>query len=225
MQKGQAHDSKPALILACSLLAHLLLLALPVADSDPPPRTGQRSISLVPPPAREVPDKPDLQAPPPAASEQATDEKQAVAVVEPLQVPHAPAPEPLEQPSTNVSDIRGQALEAARASITRDDHAGESSGMTFREIPRLPGTVGWMNAYVGTVTASSQYWHETDGSFQSRTVMADGQVICSSIRPPTVQEFFNPSMSAAVAMFRNCGRQRPGSPDAGDPWQRSPGAR
>ena len=89
--------------------------------------------------------------------------------------------------------------------------------------PRLPGQVGWLNDYVGTVTASSDHWRDPDGGISSRLVMANGQVVCGHIRPMTVSEMFNPALSLAVPMFRLCGRERPEPVDRTDPWYRGPG--
>ena len=104
---------------------------------------------------------------------------------------------------------------------TEEDDRTRSSTLSFRPAPRLPGATGWMDTYVGTVAPSREHWQAADGGMHSRIVASNGRVVCASIRPSTVQEFFNPSMSAAVTMLRDCGRERPEPRQVGDPWERA----
>jgi hypothetical protein len=90
-------------------------------------------------------------------------------------------------------------------------------------VPRLPGTPGWLNDYVGIVTPQFDRWLEADGASSARVVTRSGQVFCGRRRAPTAAEEFNPWMSAALMTWRDCGRRRPEQTDPENPWLRGSG--
>ena len=90
-------------------------------------------------------------------------------------------------------------------------------GPSGAPIRGLPGTRGWLSAHVGRVRPEGDSWKENDGSSRARYVLADGTVICTHRRAPTIDEMMNPWKSIAVTMARICGRERPAEVDYSDP--------
>jgi hypothetical protein len=215
-------------MLLISLGAHVVLLTLPLDQPLPEGHESVRSIRLVPLPNHEHPVEPSHdpvpeseldpppRLPPPGDSSERSLPDDREPTPRPYADPSAADPPP---PPTR---LRQQVLELAGQALEADAQKNLDESLGISRPPRLPGNSGWMNAYVGTVAAGTERWAGSDGSMNSRTVLSSGQVICASIRPPTVQEFFNPWMSTAVAMIRDCGRERPGPPDGQNPWQRQP---
>ncbi|QOC21640.1 hypothetical protein IC757_11380 [Wenzhouxiangella sp. AB-CW3] len=220
------HRSIMLPVVISSLLLHAAILLLPQrqwpgAVDTPEPR----SIHLLPAPAAP---EPALEHPVEPRSPETRTESQPVPDTQPPpdEAEQAAKDVSPEQPTTHrAADLHRQALEQARE--VPADTAEEGSHLRFHGTPRLPGAPGRLNEQLGTVSSRVDRWQSTDGSYQARTVLGDGSVICTSIRAPTMQEFFNPWMSAAVAMHRRCGRERPEPSDTDDPWQRpvSRGAR
>ncbi len=89
-------------------------------------------------------------------------------------------------------------------------------------VPGLPGMRGWIATYTGAVTPRSETWKENDGSTRGRHVLADGTVICTQRRAPTIDEMMNPWKSLAVTMARICGRERPAPVDFSNPRVQPP---
>jgi hypothetical protein len=86
----------------------------------------------------------------------------------------------------------------------------------------LPGVRGWLSGHVGPVRPSADTWKAGDGSSRGRYVMADGTVVCTRRRAPTIDESMNPWKSTVITMARKCGRQRPDAPDFTDPRVQPP---
>lgn len=215
-----------ALIVALSLIVHAMILSLPLRMLEPEPDTESRSITLVrtPAPAPETTPEATAELPPPepAAIAAPRTEEQTPPV------PPAPAPAQAqlsteERSEIETAEIRRQALDLAGQAAEAPDRPEDQQTELYRSAPRLPGGGGWMSSYVGPVATGREQWQEIDGGLHSRTVLSSGQVICTSIRAPTAQEFFNPWMSAAVPMMRRCGRERPEQSTDSDPWQRAAG--
>lgn len=215
-------SNKPTLLvmlLALSALVHLLLLALPGWRVPAPVRPAPiLEVDLV-----SLPQEPDEPASAPV-------EPPAPEPVIEADTPEPPAPdEPVEPVDRRPIPIRPdtvtlqrQVLDQARESGSERDAPQADATLQFRAVPALPSAPGWLNDYVGTVTPSVDRWRGNDGSFHSRVTTRGGQVWCFSTRAPTVQEGFNPWMSVAVPMMRNCGRERPEALDRSNPWLRAP---
>jgi len=225
MPRASAQHCKLALVLALSLLVHAMLLLWPVKYDPVPRQPGTNRISLVAPPPRPAPtlsESPAIESPSP-------DDTTAPSEITPADTsetrppPDEASSEPAERHTPDATEIRAQALRLAGERATDNDDEGDSSTLSFRAVPRLPGATGWMDQHVGTVTASREHWRSADGGLHSRIVATNGRVVCASIRPPTMQEFFNPWMSSAVPMLRSCGRERPPPADNNDPWHRRAG--
>jgi hypothetical protein len=212
------------LALLVSLVLHALMVQLPGRQRTPPPDSGSLDIELVfveatrpQPEIRPEPQitpEPEMQVEPDAVV--AFSEQTPVEMIDPV----------LETPA-----VEGPELPAGVRLLQqiRRNHSGhEAPDMRNRihgaPVPRLPGQPGWLNDHVGTVIAGSDHWRDADGGISSRLVMSNGQVICGHIRPLTVSEIFNPTLSLAVPMFRECGRERPQPVDRTDPWFRGPGS-
>ncbi len=223
MPKAPAQHRTLGLVLALSLLAHAALLSWPIDHEQPPRQHGTDRISLVALPLRPTPAGLEAEVIEPPVRDDTIIEPDTPAPQTP-EVEDRPGrsePEPAEPTGPDAAEIRRQALQLAGDSATRQaDDAGHNT-LSFRAAPRLPGASGWLDQHVVTVTASRQQWRSVDGGHHSRIVASNGRVVCASIRPPTMQEFFNPSMSAAVTMLRDCGRERPRSRSTADPWHRA----
>jgi hypothetical protein len=205
------------LVLALSVIVHALLMGLPVRLPEAEVQSREQGIQLVAAPAPILMETPPPPAPEPAVAEEPPSTPDPEAETRAAADQQAPTTEP---PPLAGSELRRQALGLAAEATEPTEPDDGVRGMQFRAAPRLPGNSGWINAWVGPVTPSREQWQEADGSIASRTVLASGQVLCTTVRPPTMQEFFNPWMSSAVPMVRSCGRQRPMASNDDDPWQR-----
>ena len=93
---------------------------------------------------------------------------------------------------------------------------------TGEAAPGLPGVRGWISAHVGRVRPGADTWKANDGSTRGRYVTADGTVVCTQRRAPTMDELMNSWKSTVVTMARICGRARPDAPDFTDPRVQPP---
>lgn len=84
-------------------------------------------------------------------------------------------------------------------------------------VPGLPGGPGWLTPHVGRVNPSSDRWTSNDGTRRARYVTANGTVVCTQRRAPTVDEFIHPWRYIGVTMASVCGRERADGPDFTDP--------
>lgn len=235
--RGQRGVWPAAAVLFLSLLLHaaVLLLPLPGPGLQSAPQTASPLIvDLIAPPSTAEPEPPSEM---PESTEPAQDEApldarntQAVEVPETVarksESPSAAAASPSEgitrESDSSTTGIRTQVLRTARELGRQSERADEGAGLRYRESPPLPSRPGWLDQYTGPVTASLDRWRGRDGSRNARIVTGSGQVICVRTRAPTTAELFNPWMSAAVPMMRDCGRERPAAPDRDDPWLRAP---
>ncbi len=131
-------------------------------------------------------------------------------------------PKPAQaRPTESARRLREQVLIAAEAQSPWV--ASEPALSDGFRIPRLPGATGWLNDYVGAVEPRMDQWQNADGSQNMRVVRGSGQVLCGRRRAPTMAEEFNPWMSAAVTLWRDCGRAHPETVDRKNPWIRGKG--
>lgn len=235
-KRRERHALPAAAVLTVSLLLHagLLLLPLPVPRQQTPrPEFSPMIVDLVagavdhtpereetrPPPEESPPNEPEPlaeQAPPETqGTQRATAQSSSRRETQPL--PASPAA------AARSERIQAQLLSAARALGRESEHAGEEKGLQYDAAPALPSQPGWLHQYTGRVTPSIDRWKENDGSRNARVVTGSGRVICVRTRAPTMAEIFNPWISSAVPMMRDCGRERPDGVAGGDPWLRSPG--
>lgn len=231
MPSNTNHRHGLLVFVGASLAIHGLLLALRLPPPTPVSGLAAPGITLVREPephARLEPAPATADHPPATAAETSRD----------TTPPSEPEPEtetgPIEslaavdsseptKPARSAAELRQQILTLAGRAIDSDQANGPEALPGITPIPRLPGQTGWLDAYVGPVSTGTERWKGTDGTMNSRTVLASGQVVCASVRPPTMDEFFNPWMSAALSMLSDCGRERPRiAHDSGDPWQRPP---
>ena len=224
---GEPEKPRCGLLLAVcgSLSVHGLFLAVGLTLPEPEPGEVAESLKLVPVPLIEPTNEPSdntrLTTPsslpePPAVAERSPvpEERQAS--------PATTADQPPDERPSQTADLRQQILELA-GQVESEPRNGHETLNEISRLPRLPGNTGWMNRFVGTVATGREHWQDLDGSIHSRTVLSSGQVVCTAIRPPTMSEFFNPWMSTAVVMMRNCGREQPADhADSQDPWRRTP---
>lgn len=227
---GQAQDWRrlaPMVVAAVALHGLLLLVVVPARQHAYRPTLELQWVEMA---------RPESAVPAPSDMKTQEDERppdleptpEPIAPSTPTAVVAAPAPDqddPAEQaPSVpSAQRLRELALIAAQAQAERATPS--SPGVEGAAAPRLPGTAGWLNDYVGTVTPHADSWLEADGAGASRVVTASGQVYCGRVRAPTAAEEFNPWMSAAVMTWRPCGRKRPEPIDHSDPWVRGQGSR
>lgn len=206
-------------MVAISLILHLVLLGLPRPMSGPPDKPPGRAITLAlePAPVTESVPPPSISSIPQSEPDPAR--TPVPASEEPVEPEPKPEPERAPSNATATVELRQQVLEATRHITAEREPDERSDTMSFASVPTLPGRTGWLNNHVGTVRTSIDRWHGNDGSSHSRSVLANGRVICTHIHAPTIREHFNPSMSAAVVMVRPCGRERPEPGDSTDPWR------
>ncbi len=178
------------------------LLEAPVVESE----IGRRSAD--PPPETELPE------PEPAEDQVETDS--AINRVDRRST--APSSEP-----PSAQQLIQQTLREAEASVPM--RPPERLIVEGKPVPRLPGKHGWLNNFVGVVRSSHDSWLEADGASSSQVVTASGEVFCGRRRAPTAAEEFNPWTSAALMLWKSCGRQRPEPIDEQDPWRRGRGVR
>lgn len=238
----------PVVAFAASLLAHALLIAIltntafraqiaapedriismrllpraeiidaqPPASEDPPPQTPPESEPL-----------PDSDTP-------AAEETIATARPPTTDTPTTDAPttdtrtadESREPPdAAPAGRLRATLLEQVRAlpaesgEQTRPALPWSSSG---EPLPGVPGVRGWISGYIATVTPSAHTWKDNDGASRGRYVLANGTVVCTRRRAPTIDELMNPWKSIAVTMGSICGRQRPDAADFTNPRVQPP---
>jgi len=165
---------------------------------------GAATDASIDPPVNAPPDTP---APKIDAQEAATAESGNAAA--PMQDPAALRTRILEQ----IAAL--PASEANEAQSTPWPGTGES-------LPGLPGVRGWISGYVGRVRPGADTWKANDGSTRGRYVMADGTLVCTQRRAPTIDEMVNPWKSTVVTMGRLCGRKRPEMPDFTNPRVQPP---
>ena len=220
--------SVPWTAIAASLFAHAVLLAValrvPLPGTSPTPGAPVITMRLAAPTPEPAP-APEARPEPPADP--------------PPTAPARPLPEPVAGTSARReagpdsepeetgpgSPASGAALRAAvlEQAGTMSERTGEDADdalpWTVRgeRIPGLPGVRGWLSGHVGRVTPSTQTWTDNDGSRGGRHVLADGTVVCTRRRAPTIDELMNPWTSMIVTMGSICGRERPPPPDFSDP--------
>ncbi|WP_376690005.1 hypothetical protein [Wenzhouxiangella sp. EGI_FJ10409] len=228
-----------AAVLALSVLAHaaLMLLPLPGPRQDSPRRDRPTMVvDLAPGPterAAETPQglpEPEAERSPPEQMQQ-PQEPQATEPADAAQsalASSAPAETPAEavpaDATASADRMQAQLLDAARTLGRESEQDAGDNGLQYNETPALPSQPGWLNQYTGTVSTSIDQWKGMDGSRNVRFVTASGQTYCVRIRPPTICETFNPGMSSAVPMIRDCGRASPQAPELDNPWLRQPRA-
>jgi hypothetical protein len=210
-----------------SLLIHGLLLLLPgLRAPSPDTRDGMDiTLAVIPPPTTELVSEPQPDMTPEAV------ETEIEAEPPPRQEPPVRllAVEPDDSPATDSisaapTPLTGQDILATiRQNESWLEAPERSNALRIAPVPALPGSPGWINDYVGTVTPSNERWQANDGSSGTRTVLASGQIICGRTRAPTMAELFNPSFSANIATYWACGRERPEPVDRTNPWVRAPG--
>lgn len=198
-------------IISMRLLPRAEIDAQPPASEDPPPQK---------PPESEPPPDSDI---PVAAEAIAT---AAPATTDPPPTDTRTADESREPPdAAPAGRLRATLLEQVRALPAT---AGEQTGPALpwsssgEPLPGVPGVRGWISGYVGTVTPSAHTWKDNDGASRGRYVLANGTVVCTRRRAPTIDELMNPWKSIAVTMGSICGRQRPDAPDFTNPRVQPP---
>lgn len=209
-------------MLLTAILLHAMLLWVVVPTSRPAEQTrlGLQWMELAPPEPLLQPEPEPAPEPEPVRPHEPRPRASTPTPISPPE-PAAKAPADSELPPVSAQRLREQTLIASRAQI--DQAQPESAPLEPRAVPRLPGTTGWMNDYVGTVNAKVEFRREADGSQSARVVMPSGQVLCGQARAPTMAESFNPWMSTQLMMWQTCGRERPRASESDDPWQRSRG--
>lgn len=216
------------LLLAAGLHGVLLMVGWPERPRQSPPALAVDWIRLAVPepdppgiPEPETALEPPRPAPQPETLPSPIDQAPEAVATEPESRPE-PGPES-EVPRPAAAVLRQRVLIAAAASVPATEP--RDPGISGAPAPRLPDAPGWLNDYVGTVRPGAESWQEADGSTSSRVVLAGGQVLCGRQRAPSMDEIFNPWMSAAVTTWRACGRERPAPVDRSDPWVRGVGVK
>lgn len=222
----------PLRAIAASLALHALLAVLVITLSSDrafsPQRPTTIQVQLLEPEPSPTP-----------APEPEPEPEQAPAALDSLAITAAPddaGPAPSPTPDVSVGEDESEPGPRLAEEILRtiERQSGSSYHLPQREfpwsrrgdpLPGLPGMRGWIAAYAGTVTPQADSWQNNDGSKSARYVLADGTVICTSRRAPTIDEMMNPWKSLAVTMARFCGRERPAPVDYSNPRvQPPPGA-
>jgi len=212
-----------------SLALHGLFFLLPLRDppqpGSPPSLRIDRLVTIVEPvePAPEPEPEPEPTPDPPS-------EPPPEPPPEPITEPTPPPSTPQESPPTKPNQpnqpnpllLLRQTLATARDLNPQAEDSDEPDSLAPAAIPDLPGTSGWINEYVGPVSAEVEHWQSNDGSRSTRIVLPGGQIICGRAEAPTSAELFNPSFALNMMFFRECGRQRPEPADRNDPWLRAP---
>lgn len=224
-----------AVVLVVSMLVHAALLLMPL----PAPRhessrldEPRMVVDLLPRPTDSPAESPERLPEPeqPPRAETRPLQEAAAAGSEMAAQPPARRPSPpdtADAPASSSADataerVQAQLLSAARTLGRESERAEEEKGLQYDAAPTLPSRPGWLDQYTGRVTPTVEQWRDNDGSRNSRIVTASGQVVCVRTRAPTIDEVFNPWMTSAVPMVRGCGRERPDSLDATNPWLRRP---
>lgn len=221
-----------ALAVVLSLLVHGLVLVWPGQSGAPAPPIPTIEIAI----ERQAPEPPAIRPPEPEPERMAepsrdSSDTSAAAMAGQAADAEAMRPEPdppstvmqASLPSVNRLDLREQISQFASEANPAERDTDPGRAIMAPHGPALPGAVGWLNDFVGPVTANVNRWIEPDGSQHTRIVLANGQVYCGKSDPPTTAELFNPSMSANVMRYRPCGRERPEPIDRSNPWVRGSG--
>ena len=229
----------PLVAAAASVLVHAVVITMLIGTPLPPPARSPEdkviTMRLLPQPALEK-RPPAVDVPPPDARNEAEPESRPESEPGPKAAAASASDEITSNDASTLSEspdieptgtgtLRATILEQVRAlpAETEDEHGPVlpwlSSGAP---VPGVPGVRGWIAAYVGAVETSAHNWKENDGSSRGRYVLANGTVICTRRRAPTIDELMNPWKSIAVTMGSICGRQRPEAPDFSDPRVQPP---
>ena len=130
----------------------------------------------------------------------------------------------LTAPAQDPASLRAHILEQVGAlPASEADKKGSTPWpATGEAAPGLPGVRGWISGHIGQVRPSADTWQASDGSTRGRYVMADGTVVCTQRRAPTMDELMNPWKSTVVTLAGICGRARPDAPDFTDPRVQPP---
>jgi len=231
----------PWLALAGSLVVHAVALMLVIKTSfqertiEPSDRVI--TMHLAPRSPREP--EPDLE-PDPEIEMPVTDPQPPVRQQQPAGANTAAMDAPLDTLDTQEADTAKSGARTApaqdparlRARIleqvgTLPASQGDKKGSTpwpatGEAAPGLPGVRGWISTHVGRVRPGADTWKANDGSTRGRYVTADGTVVCTQRRAPTMDELMNSWKSTVVTMARICGRARPDAPDFTDPRVQPP---
>lgn len=227
----------PLPALAASLVLHALLVAAlliyPLPDPIRKPDDVVITMRLVPRQVLEVepqdaPTPSEPQTQPELHTEPDTpapERPQAtVAESEPSSTSLAEGEE-IETTPDVAATFRARILEQVGTLQTEEQPAAEGKlpwTASGERVPGLPGARGWISGYVGRVQPSAYTWKDNDGSSRGRYVLANGSVVCTRRRAPTIDELMNPWKSIAVTMGSRCGRERPPAPDFDDPRVQPP---
>lgn len=231
-------DGFPLVAAVASVLVHAIVIAMlastPLRPPVRPPGNDVITMRLLPrpaieerPPAVEVP-PPDEAGEPEAGirpeSEPAPVTSSSGDVLAPTDA--ATNSESPEEPEpARAATLRTTLLEQVRA-LPAETEGERGPFLPWKSsgepIPGVPGVHGWISAYVGTVETRADTWKDSDGSSRARYVLANGTVVCTRRRAPTIDELMNPWKSTAVTMGSICGRERPDAPDFSDPRVQPP---
>ena len=202
----------------------------PLSPREPEP-------DLAPDPEVEMPmtnPQPPVRQQEPAGANTATMDAQIDAPIDALlatPTPEIDAREPdtaksgaLTAPAQDPASLRARILErvGARPASEADEKGSTPWPATGEAAPGLPGVRGWISGYVGHVHPGADTWKATNGSTRGRYVMADGTIVCTQRRAPTIDELMNQWKSTVVTMAGICGRARPDAPDFTDPRVQPP---
>jgi len=235
----------PLRAIAASLALHAVLAVLVVNLSGDrafvPQKPPTIRVQLLPPqvPPAIEPESSESELAHEPEPEQPSPAEHALADAVP---PHSQARDTIVEPDLQVAeDSESEPRPGLAAEILRtlaeqiaEQTAGKNNsghGLPPRQVPwsergeairGLPGMRGWLSAHVGPVTPQSEAWKENDGSSRGLYVLADGTVICTHRRAPTIDEMMNPWKSLAVTMARICGRERPAPVDYSNPRLQPP---
>lgn len=190
---------------------HLFELAL-IESASVAPATVENTVTTEPAPIS--PTEPEIE--PPEVARESPDKE-----IEPLEAEDdaSPAREPMTA-RISVEQLRSQllkTLEAAESAPSPDFQVGPAGASSNGEpnqllsrpgIPGMPDAAGWLNEYVGPVRPSIERWADPGGAVNARTVLSNGQVICTQGAAPALDGPFSIGWPP-VAMSRLCGRERP----------------
>jgi len=229
----------PLVAAAASVLAHAVVIAVVMNTQIRPPVLAVDdpiiTVRLVPSPAPEdsLPVEPETTPDPaepepePEPAAQSTIESELTDIADETVTdetvtddPVTPAEPVIEENPFGAEALRARLLDQVRApsAETGQDAGAELPWASSGErISGVPGVRGWISGYIGTVAPSTSTWKENDGSSRGRYVLADGTVVCTRKRAPTIDEMMNPWKSIAVTMGSICGRQRPTPVDYSNP--------
>jgi hypothetical protein len=212
-------------MLAVALILHGLGLLVVLPDlattQKPEPKTLRLFRPLVEQKNQDSTAPVQAAAAPTHPASTATETVQEQDLRESLEVASKPSPSAESSASPSAVNLIEQTLLQAEKSVSLQ--SSERSILDGRPVPRLPGSQGWLNAFVGSVRPEQTSWLEADGATSARVVSSSGEIYCGHKRAATAAEEFNPWMSAALMLWKSCGRRRPEPVDPQDPWQRGGG--